>query len=195
MAGGIDLVAFDTGPANLMSNSFCHLLTDGELGFDRSAKIAACGVVDDPLYHKMLEHPYLQQPLPKSTGHEQFGLDYCRQLLRFRPNLNLGDYLRTSLKFAAYSIHHSYQQHAPKPPTEVVLSGGGVENPLLMDYIRQWFPAAKTFGQAFKIDPAAKEAVGFALLGWHRILGLKTNLPAITGASSSTSLGKLAFPP
>ena len=80
-----EVFAFDTGPANMPLDETVRIVTEGKEHFDRDGKLAASGRVDENLLQRLLEHPYLQQPLPKTTGRETFGSHFV--LLREMPRL------------------------------------------------------------------------------------------------------------
>jgi len=76
--------AFDTGPANIVVDGLVALLTAGAETVDRDGALAAAGAVDAPLLARLLEDSYFDQPPPKTTGRERYGLPFARDLLRAR---------------------------------------------------------------------------------------------------------------
>ncbi|MBP0573407.1 anhydro-N-acetylmuramic acid kinase, partial [Mycobacterium tuberculosis] len=76
--GGDDFVAFDTGPANAPINDWVKRFGAGD--FDRDGKLAFAGQVDEPRLAKLLEHPYLTQPYPKSLDRFDFSADMANGL-------------------------------------------------------------------------------------------------------------------
>ena len=76
---------------------------------------------------------------------------------------------------------------------QVVASGGGIHNPVLMAGLRAALGAVPVRTLAdFGVDPDAKEALLFALLGNERLFGRPSNIPSVTGARKAVSLGKIA---
>src|SRR5215212_5931152 len=67
------VVAFDTGPGNVLIDEAVQLLTSGRLAYDHDGRIAAGGRIHEDLLSSWLEHPFFQQPPPRSTGRELFG--------------------------------------------------------------------------------------------------------------------------
>lgn len=68
------LVAFDTGPGNMLLDWFVALSTDGKLSFDSGGEIAKSGSVNQSLLDELLAHPYFAMLPPKTTGRELFGV-------------------------------------------------------------------------------------------------------------------------
>ncbi|MBL0691937.1 MAG: anhydro-N-acetylmuramic acid kinase [SAR324 cluster bacterium] len=193
-----NIQAFDTGPANILSNIFTSLATEQRQFFDVDAKLASTGNINQELLSYMLAHRFFKRDAPKSTGHEEFGELYSQELLTKFPNIKLVDFIRTSLRLTAISIKQAYQKYAPANLNLVILSGGGVCNQLLVNDIKEQLAqkgrAIKLFSEEFYLADEAKEAICFALLGWHRICGIKTNFKTVTGAKRQVSLGKIALP-
>ncbi|MEM8883553.1 MAG: anhydro-N-acetylmuramic acid kinase [Planctomycetota bacterium] len=189
---GIDEVyAFDTGPANMAIDETVRIATAGQEHFDRDGVRAGRGRVDENLLRKLLAHPYLQQPPPKTTGREMFGRAFVQPLLRGKGASTTDDLIATLTAFTALSIARAVEEHVlPRArPREVLASGGGVHNPVLMDHLRRALPG---FGVRVLDQPDAKEAVLFAVLANETIHGNPNNLPHATGARWPVVLGKVS---
>ncbi len=187
--------AFDTGPANMPLDETVRVLTQGDEHFDRDGRMAATGRIDENLLRKLMEHPYLQQPLPKTTGRSTFGVDFVLPLLRAKGNQRGVDVLATLTAFTAHSIRHAFEEYVlPRvQPLEIVVSGGGLKNHTLMAHLRRLFPKWRIASSADSgLDPDAKEAVIFAVLANETIHGVPNNLPGATGARWPTVLGKVS---
>jgi len=190
-----ELLAFDTGPGNMPLDDATRIATGGAEAYDRGGARAARGTIDRPLVAQLLAHPFFALPPPRSTGREAFGHDFVAPLAaRFagRPD----DLLATLTRFVAESIHASYDAHvSPRfSPDEVVVSGGGVHNATLMTHLAELFaplPVVTTAGDG--VDPDAKEAVAFAVLGNETLFGRPGNVPSATGARGPRVLGKLTL--
>ncbi len=108
--------------------------SDGVEAFDRDGIRAARGTIDAPLLAELHRHPFLSQPLPKSTGREDFGREFVYPLLtRFDDRKD--DLLATLTRFSAEAIARSYRETLPAMPDEVYISGGGALNPTLMRHL------------------------------------------------------------
>ena len=188
------IIAFDTGPGNMVIDGFMALITDGRKRYDRNGATAARGTVQPLLLKEMLKHTYFRRLPPKTTGREEFGFEYCRELYKkcVSKKLSNADMIATATAFTAKTIADAYRRFLPKMPDEIILCGGGARNQMLVNLLRGQLENAKilTTGD-FGIDPDAKEAVSFAVLAWATIKGIANNVPAATGAEKSIVLGKI----
>ena len=186
-----DVIAFDTGPGNMVIDQLASIFTDGKEAFDRDGEIAAEGYLNRALLGKLLKDGYYSAPPPKTAGREQYGRDFVGKL-RFT-ELPIPDLIATATVLTAATIAIGIGQFAPGTE-EVVVSGGGVHNRQLIVQIEAFLPACRvTTSAEFGIDPDAKEALAFAVLAyrtWRRQTG---NLPSATGARRSVLLGKVSF--
>jgi anhydro-N-acetylmuramic acid kinase len=190
-----DVFAFDTGPANMPLDSTVRIMTQGKEHYDKDGKLAAEGRVDENLLKKLLDHPYLEQPLPKTTGREAFGTDFVLPLLRAKGNNRAVDILATLTAFSAHAVKRAFTDFiAPRQqPPEILVSGGGVHNLTLMGHLRRLFTKEKIVPLGdLGMDPDVKEAVIFAVLANETIHGVPNNVPGATGARWPTVLGKIS---
>jgi anhydro-N-acetylmuramic acid kinase len=188
-----DLVAFDNGPGNMPLDAVARAASGGAEAFDRGGQRAARGQIDVALLAELHQHPYLHQPLPKSTGRETFGKDFTYPLLA-RYGDRLDDLLATLTRFVAESIARSYREVLPALPQEVYVSGGGALNPTLMTHLGALLaPIPVASSTALGVDPEAKEAIAFAVLANQTLFGLPGNVPGVTGARGPRILGKICF--
>ncbi len=199
LEGTHPVFAFDTGPGNMILDALVFRASGGTQTFDREAALAAQGRVSRALLNELKEKtPFFQKPPPKSTGREEFGEAFVLAFERRAEalHLSLEDRLATAAALTAETIEEAYRCFLPSLPDTVILGGGGVRNPLLREMLKAKLPECSLRTHAdFGLDDDAKEAVAFALLGYHTLLGLPSNLPAATGAGHSAMLGQLCFPP
>ncbi|HVI57836.1 MAG TPA: anhydro-N-acetylmuramic acid kinase [Luteimonas sp.] len=176
---------FDTGPANGLMDAWC-LRHRGE-AFDRDGAFAAQGRVDEALLARLLDDPWFAQAPPKSTGRDQFHLDWVES--RMRGDESPQDVQATLLALSARSIAAALR--ATQPATaRVVACGGGVHNGALMAALAATLPGCVVESSAAHgIDPDFVEAMGFAWLARATLLGLPGNLPSVTGARGPRVLG------
>jgi len=189
-----DIIAFDTGPGNMIIDRIISLATKDRQRYDKSGKMASRGKVDKMLLDEMLNHPFLRRRPPKSTGREEFGSSYSDQLYNKAVKMALApaDIVATATAFTAKSIAQAYQRFLPKMPDEVILCGGGAHNTELVGMLRQELRGVDILlTDDFGIDVNAKEAVSFAILAWATIKGLTNNVPSATGAERPVILGKI----
>ena len=188
-----DVVAFDTGPGNMLLDALAGLLTRGRLAYDRDGAMAARGTVSPALLGRLLLHPYLRRKPPKSTGRETFGVPFAERLLR-ESALSPEDLLATVTAFTAASIRDAHRRFiAPLGRVdEVIASGGGCHNRTLMRRLAEAFaPIPVAASDEFGIPVDAKEALAFAILAHETLGGRPGNLPAATGARKAAVLGKI----
>lgn len=184
------VIAFDTGPGNMLIDALVARLTGGAETFDRDGAIAASGTVDYDLLTWLLGDPYLAEAPPKSTGREYYGAAFVERILQRAP-LN-ADLIATVTAFTAHAIADAYGRWLPMMPDEVYVNGGGARNPVLMRMLTDALdgPRVGTTDE-LGISADVKEAVLFALLAHDALAGLPTNIPAATGASRPVVLGKV----
>ncbi|MGC9327416.1 MAG: anhydro-N-acetylmuramic acid kinase, partial [Candidatus Hinthialibacter sp.] len=139
--------------------------------------------------------PFIKKAPPKATGHEDFGEAFTRQFMREGKDHPIEDLLATACELTAQSIIGAYRDYVfPRGrPKEVIISGGGTENVFLMERLQVLFPeAAWRKSDEYGIPSSAKEAVGFAVLGYATLCGVPANIPSATGAKRAVVLGKIA---
>ncbi len=190
------VIAFDTGPGNMLIDEAARLATNGEWNYDHNGEFAAQGRVDEDLLAQWLAEPYFKQRPPRTTGRELFGTQraagYWSQGVQ--RGLNPNDIVATFTALTAYSIEHAYRTFLPAFPDEVIISGGGARNTTLMSTLAACLaPARVTTSEEYGLAIDAKEAVAFAVLAyetWHKRPG---NIPAATGASHPVVLGSITY--
>jgi anhydro-N-acetylmuramic acid kinase len=193
-----DVEAFDTGPGNLLMNWVVSLATEGKKRYDIDGEIAEKGTVDKKLLGRLLADPYFRLKPPKSTGGERFGKRMAMELYSLSRDgeITLFDLMATLLELTVESIAISYEDFIfPKwSVSEVICSGGGSRNPILMKRLIERVKNVKiSISDAYGIPVDAKEAIAFAVLANELISGNCTNLPTVTGARSYVPLGKIVL--
>jgi anhydro-N-acetylmuramic acid kinase len=193
-----DVVAFDTGPGNMLMDRVISIATGGEKGFDEDGVYASQGAVNKKLLKKLLSQPYYSQPPPKSTGEELFGRGRAVELysLVVKGYISLSDLIATLLELTVASISYSYQKFIFPvwEISEIIFSGGGCRNPVLMSRLKQELKSIKfSTSDDYGIPSDAKEAVAFAILANELVSGNPGNLTRVTGASHKLPLGKISL--
>lgn len=193
-----DVIAFDTGPANSLMDNVINLGTGGRQRFDADGKSASAGSVNKELLGNLLSDPYFAKNPPKSTGQELFGRKKAEELYQMveRGSISLNDLMTTLLMLTVESISSAYERFiSPKwNINEIIFSGGGCGNPVLMEKLRGKFSGVKcSTTDDYGIPYEAKEAVAFAILANELISGNASNLPSVTGASGPVPMGKIAL--
>ena len=176
---------FDTGPANALMDAWCERHTGK--AFDANGEFAANGNVDHALLARLLADAWFALPPPKSTGREQFHLDWLASKLA--GNESPADVQATLLELSAATVADALR--AAQPATKRLLAcGGGVHNPRLLARIAARLPDAIVESTtAHGIDPDFVEAMGFAWLARQTLLGRPGNLPSVSGARGPRVLG------
>ncbi len=194
-------LAFDTGPGNMLIDDAAQRATGGALDYDRDGTLAAAGRVDEGWLAELLAHPYFRRPPPKTTGRELFGRQYGAELWARGQARGLRgeDIIATLTALTARSIAAAYRNFLPAFPDEVIVSGGGARNPVLLRQLA--FALAEVAGSQpaprvvtsdeLGLPVEAKEAVAFAVLAYETWHGRPGNLPAATGARRPVVLGSI----
>ena len=186
------LQAFDTGPANMLLDSYVHYLSKGKKSYDQGGEWAAKGLPCLSLVDSLLSHSYFKIKPPKSCGREEFGFKFLSKHLRALKRCSPQDALATLVEGVALSIAQSYQQFLPKFPSLVLLCGGGAKNVYLRHRLQQHlYPAKVTTTQDFHWPVESIEPAAFALLAAFRVWNQPVNIAQITGASRTALLGQI----
>ena len=186
--------AFDLGPANMPLDIVVQAWTAGGETFDRDGARARGGRIDRGLVAELMRHPFLAQAPPKSTGREAFGDLFVVPLLA-RYGGREADLLASLTRFVAESVADGIRTHVGERVDEVLVSGGGARNPVLMAALAELLaPTPVSSLEAVGMDPDAKEAVAFAILANETLFGRPGNVPRATGAAGPRVLGKIVLP-
>ncbi len=188
--------AFDTGPGNMLIDYAASLATDGRLSYDRDGELAQRGVVDPTLLSELMAQPFLKLPPPKSTGRELYTAQLAAEIWQRSRSAGLRpeDIIATITDFTAESIAQAYRDFLPIYPDEVIVSGGGGQNPTLMARLREKLaPARVRLSDELGLPVEAKEAIAFAILAYETAHGRPGNLPAATGATHPVVLGDISL--
>ena len=186
--------AFDTGPGNMLMDYAAARATNGAWTFDRDGALAQQGRVDETILAELMQEPYLREPPPKTTGRELFGAQYGAVVWDRAKARGLSDpdILATLTAYTARSIAQAYRDFLPTPVDEVIVSGGGAQNPALMEMLRADLAPAKIMrSDDLGLGAEAKEAIAFAVLAYESWFQRAGNLPAATGARDPVVLGNL----
>jgi anhydro-N-acetylmuramic acid kinase len=194
-----DVVAFDTGPANMVIDALMDRLFGK--AFDRGGATAASGKACLPAVEAALRQPFFRRLPPKTTGREQFGSEFTQKFLHAcrSHSATSEDAIASATLLTAKSIRIALQRFV-RPAfgsgeIDLVISGGGLRNATMVKMIRE-----EALGLDCKVlssddlgmPSQAKEAAAFALLAWNTWHGLAGNLPSATGAQRPVVLGRIS---
>ncbi len=181
---------WDTGPGNMLLDAWIQRYQGTH--YDRDGAWAASGIIDRNLLAALADHPYLQQPPPKSAGREEFNLawlDATLSQLKHAPSP--ADVQATLLEFTAMSLCNAVSRECSKP-YELYVCGGGAHNGLLMQRIAVHLPGVQVATTTeLGIDPDWMEALAFAWLARQTLHQAPGNLPSVTGARGTRILGAI----
>lgn len=187
-----EVVAFDTGPGNMLIDAFIRERTNNQMLFDRDGALAANGAVDAEALNAMLADPYFALPPPKSTGRERFGAQFLRAHEKYLTTLSLQDGAATLTALTAQTLADAIASRGPDG-ARVLVSGGGAHNRAIMMQLRKRLPRSRVErSDVMNFHGDAKEAIAFALLGYETLRGRAANVPRATGARRPVPLGSIA---
>ncbi len=189
------VLAYDTGPGNLLIDYFTHRVTGETQNFDEDGQLASQGQVDVSWLHDLLADSYFAVAPPKTTGRERYGQAYGERLWQEATERQLVpvNMLATVTALTAVSIAQSIRSHLPCQPDRVWVGGGGMHNQTLMQRLQAELPGIPVLPATALIQNSdAKEALAFAVLGYETIHGRPGNLPSCTGAAHRAVLGQIA---
>lgn len=198
-----NILGFDTGPGNaLLDDWFAKHHQGSEHKYDKSGAWAATGSINSILLAQLLEDDYINAVAPKSTGREYFNLAWFEQqlaLFKEQKNLPLAaeDIQATLLAFTAQTIGAAIMALSEK--AQVYLCGGGVHNNVLVAELKHYLNHSSTAYlvgtmSTLNINGDILEAMAFAWLAYAFDHKLVSNMPAVTGASVTCTLGSEFLP-
>jgi anhydro-N-acetylmuramic acid kinase len=198
-AGADALIAFDTGPGNMVIDALVQELFAKP--FDRNGTIAAGGKVITPALNAALRNPYFRLKPPRTTGREQFGREYAAKFLSAcrRASKRPEDAIATATALTAETIAMSYARFVKRRmrgSVDYIVSGGGARNSTLKAMLALRLApmgCELAASEEFGLPAEAKEAAAFALLAWRTWHRLPGNVPAATGAKRRAILGQVNY--
>ncbi len=194
-----DVLAFDTGPGNMIIDSLVQMFTRGRKRFDRNGEIATMGKVSNKLLKELLNHPFILKKPPKSTGREEFWESVVKKILGLIKNgkMSFKDAIATVTAFTTESILTNYTKFIKGYYNvhKVVVTGGGVKNGLMMDTLKKGFAPVPVYTfEDFGLNSDSTESLAFGLLAYETFYGRTGNIPSATGAKREVILGKIVYP-
>jgi len=216
------IVAFDTGPANMLIDALVAHFTHGRQRYDKDARIAQSGRSIPALVDELMRDSYLRLPPPKSTGREYYGRAYVKKILALgkKHRAKPADLIRAATIFTALSVVDALNRFVlfKAKIHQLIVSGGGAHNPLILAQLSAALTAPSSAAGARSIAPRqgggrnaqtieilsspllgvaedAKEAFAFAVLAYETFHRRPSNLPSATGARGPAILGKIAYAP
>ena len=189
-----EVFSFDTGPGNIMIDYFVKKYFDKP--YDDGGKIASSGDIIIELLEYLKQDEFLKMVPPKSTGREQYSVEFMEMLSnKFDfDKYDKYDIVCTITYFTAYSIAYHYMNYL-KDIDLVIINGGGSHNDFILKSIREITNLKIITGEEFGIDSDGKEALAFVVLGHQTLLGKPSNVKSVTGAKDYVVLGNITINP
>jgi anhydro-N-acetylmuramic acid kinase len=189
------ILVTDTGPGNTLIDACVRTHFPGFF-FDKDARLGMQGVLHTGLLQALMNLDFFKEDFPKSTGPEYFNLNKVEQLIQANQwTLTPTDLIRTLTEFSAQSMALAIKKYVPETQANLYVSGGGSQNPLLMQRISELLPEVKMgFSSEIGIPTDAKEAVLFALLANETIMDAGATKVRRLGDSPWVTMGKISLP-
>lgn len=170
-----EMIAFICGPGNAIINDWVR--KKGGLHMDYNGKLAITGKVDNRILSSLMHHKYLALYPPKACDRNFFN-DKMQHL----DGLSIEDGAATATAFVAEAIAYSLALYIPQPAIEVIICGGGANNPTLVRFLRQRLPDLELKTAAdVGWDNHAIDAQAAAFLAIRRLNFLPISFPGTTG--------------
>jgi anhydro-N-acetylmuramic acid kinase len=176
-----DLVAFDTGPGNGPLDDWVMRHTGS--AFDRDGTLSRAGLADGTVLGRLLTHPYLMRPAPKSLDRLDFATALAASGL---DTLSPADGAATLVAFTVRAVAAA---PIPAAPRRWLVCGGGRHNPAIMDALRQALGVPVDPVEAEGWNGDALEAQCFGFLAARVAAGLPLSFPGTTGVAAPMAGG------
>lgn len=198
-SGSIDeVIAFDTGPGNCISDWLCARFDPDGPGFDMGGSMAARGAPMEDVIQRVFASGFMLQPPPKSTDGPAMIELFHSALSALRPealhDAESDEFVRanlicTAITISALGVMNASKWVAGGVPDEILIAGGGSKNAEFLSELEFHFPHRIKLADEFGLPADAREALAFALLGAATLDGEPSNVPSATGASRRVVLG------
>ena len=183
-----ETMAFDTGPGNAIINDWTFKKAGQHM--DYNGKYAITGKADEKVVNSLMRHKYFAKYPPKAIDRNIF-----KDKMENLEGLSLEDGAATATAFVAESIAYSISFYLPEQPREVILCGGGANNPSLKRFIRQRLNEIEVIsGKEYGWDVSTIEAQAAAYLAVRRLYNMPSTFPSTTGALQPIVCGNLYEP-
>lgn len=185
-----DVIAFDTGPGNVMIDYFVNKYFG--LAFDEGGKIASSGSVILGIFNELIKDDYISLTPPKSTGREKYSVKKLEELsIKYNfDSYAKEDIIATITEFTVYSIVYNYKTFI-KDIDMIIVGGGGSHNDYIMRRLKEEFGGIVYSQDELGYSSDAKEAIAFVVLGYLSLCGMSGNVKNATGAKFSAVLGNI----
>ena len=186
------VLGFDTGPGMCLIDQFTYKFWSED--YDKDGRYSMEGSIDSLILDYLIKNtPFIDKPIPKSTGREQFSLSFIDKVIREFKNSKKTDILRTLIKFTSVSIKRNIENfvYNQSKVDQLIVSGGGFYHPVLMSDIKKDLDIPIVNIIDYGIELKFKESLLMAVLGYARIKNINSNMPSVTGSLKNISLGEV----
>ena len=185
----------DTGPGNTLIDACVRKYFPSQ-SYDEDARIAWSGSCHTSLLKALMAQDFFQEAFPKSTGPEYFHLGIVEDLIVTHGwEISPANLVRTLTEFTAQSIVFALASYVPVRAGELIASGGGSRNPLIMNRLADLLPTWQVMiSDEIGIPSGAKEALLFALLANETLSDADAEPGRRLGDSPWVTMGKISFP-
>ncbi len=181
------LIGFDTGPGNVLMDSWINLKKG--LPFDRDGTWAQGGTVAHKLLERLMSEDFFALPAPKSTGRELFNLPWLIGKLTELEPIADADVQATLLELTAQTISQSTIWRSRKIEELIVCGGGAYNTALLQRLSALMAPVRVISSDEAGLAPDWVEGVAFAWMARNTWLGEAIDCRSVTGARHPCILG------
>jgi anhydro-N-acetylmuramic acid kinase len=187
---GKPTIGFDTGPGNTLLDAWIQSRRGQP--YDANGAWANRGTVDEVLLRNLRRDPYFAARPPKSTGREHFNLAWLEQCLGAEKARRPEDVQATLAELTAATIVAAIEGSGVGKYRLIVCGGGASNGDLLLRLKRLGGRHPETTG-AHGVPPDYVEAAAFAWLARARLQRTAGNVPSVTGARQSVTLGGVYY--
>ncbi len=190
------VLATDVGPGMALLDALAARLSGDRIGHDPGGRFAVQGRLAPDLLERLLAAPYFQIPLPRWHPHGA-GVDwFVEESVRYAVSANrsVHDLLCTATHFVAQALAEAIRRLAPPGAAapELVLSGGGAANGLLLREIANRLPEYPAIAlAALGLEPELFDAAAVAMLAVMHVDQTPATHTLITGVSTPRVLGRI----
>ncbi len=187
-----EVIGFDTGPGMALIDESCRYFYNKIM--DKDGVYAQNGKIIEEVLDFLLQNDFIYKLPPKSTGRHEFGFDLFNFIRKKFYYISANDIIRTLCAFTAKSIAINITNfiNFSSLDKKIIISGGGVYHPILIEDIKTYCGVKKIFiSNDFGIKSDLKESLLMAVLGVANIKGIPSNMPSVTGARQEVVLGDI----
>jgi anhydro-N-acetylmuramic acid kinase len=193
-----DVIAFDTGPGNMVMDGIVQTLSEGRQSFDADGARAGRGSVNEELLRFGLADPFFAMAPPRSTGRERFGRAFVERWIAEgrKRGAKDDDLVATAAALTAESVADSVRRFVSTSVQALYAAGGGARNAALLQQLsKRLAPMKVDTTEAIGMPVECREAAAFAVIAHETMAERPSNLRRVTGATRAVALGNVTAEP